>query len=185
MTKRLACPPAPGPLEDYAAQFDALFGRLAQRRGLRAYLQGLLLPRDRNKTLTALAGAEPVVGAQQGAVQGLQFFLSESPWDHEQLNQRRLELLLADPATAPHERGVLVLDDTGDRKDGHHTAHVARQYLGSVGKTDNGVVAVTSLWADARCYWPLHQVPYTPASRLPRGKTDPGFRTKPRLAADL
>ncbi|MFL6222983.1 MAG: hypothetical protein ACJ75K_09185, partial [Actinomycetes bacterium] len=45
--------PAPGPLEDYAAQFDPLFRSLAQRRGLRAYLQGLLLPRDRNKTLTA------------------------------------------------------------------------------------------------------------------------------------
>jgi hypothetical protein len=50
MTKRLPCPPVPGPLESYAAQFDALFGRLAQRRGLRAYLQGLLLPSDRNKT---------------------------------------------------------------------------------------------------------------------------------------
>jgi hypothetical protein len=31
MTKRLACPPAPGPLEDYATQFDPLFVRLAQR----------------------------------------------------------------------------------------------------------------------------------------------------------
>src|SRR6266511_2551838 len=185
MTKRLPCPPAPGPLEDYAAQFDALLGSLAQRRGLRAYLQGLLLPRDRNKTLTCLAGAEPIVGAQQGAVQGLQFFLSESPWDHEQLNQRRLELLLGDPATAPHERGVLVIDDTGDRKDGHHTAHVARQYLGSVGKTDNGIVAVTSLWASERVYWPAHVQPDTPASRLPKGKRDTGFRTKPQLAADL
>ena len=105
MTKRLACPPAPGPLEDYAARFDALFGSLAQRRGFRAYLQGLLLPRDRNKTLTALAGAEPVVGAQHAAVQGLQFFLSESPWDHEQVNQRRLALLLGDPATRPQARG--------------------------------------------------------------------------------
>jgi hypothetical protein len=185
MTKRLTCPPAPGPLEDYAAQFDALFARLAQRRGLRAYLQGLLLPRDRNKTLTALAGAEPIVGAQHAAVQGLQFFLSESPWDHEQVNQRRLELLLEDPATCPHEQGVLVIDDTGDRKDGRHTAHVARQYLGSVGKTDNGIVAVSSLWADERVWWPAHVIPYTPASRLPKGKTDPGFRTKPQLAAAL
>jgi DDE superfamily endonuclease len=185
MTKRLACPPAPGPLEDYAAQFDALFARLPQRRGLRAYLQGLLLPRDRNKTLTCLAGAEPLVGAQHGAVQGLQFFLSESPWDHEQVNQRRLELLGGDPATAPHGQGVLVIDDTGDRKDGCHTAHVARQYLGSVGKTDNGIVAVSSLWADERCYWPVHVQPYTPACRLPKGKRDPGFRTKPRLAAEL
>jgi hypothetical protein len=185
MTKRLPCPPAPGPLEDYAAQFDALFGSLAQRRGLRAYLQGLLLPRDRNKTLTALAGAEPVVGAQHAAVQGLQFFLSESTWDAEQVNQRRLELLCADPATRPHERGVLVIDDSGDRKDGRHTAHVARQYLGSLGKTDNGIVAVTSLWASERVYWPVHVVPYTPACRLPRGTRDPGFRTKPQQAAEL
>jgi hypothetical protein len=172
-------------LEDYAAQFDALFGSLAQRRGLRAYLQGLLLPRDRNKTLTALAGAEPVVGAQHAAVQGLQFFVSESTWDAEQVNQRRLELLCADPATRPHGQGVLVIDDSGDRKDGHHTAHVARQYLGSLGKTDNGIVAVTSLWADERVYWPAHFTPYTPASRLPRGTRDPGFRTKPQLAAEL
>jgi hypothetical protein len=185
MTKRLPCPPAPGPLEDYAAQFDPLLGSLAQRRGLRAYLQGLLLPRDRNKTLTALAGAEPVVGAQHAAVQGLQFFLSESPWDQEQLNQRRLELLVADPATRPHDQGVLVIDDSGDRKDGRHTAHVARQYLGSLGKTDNGIVAVTSLWADERVYWPVHVQPYTPACRLPRGRRDPGFRTKPQQAAEL
>ena len=107
MSNRLPCPPAPGPLEDYAAQFDALFARLAQRRGLRAHLQGLLLPRDRNKTMTALAGAEPIVGAQHAAVQGLQWFLSESTWDAEQVNHRRLALLLGDPATAPHDRGAL------------------------------------------------------------------------------
>ena len=185
MTKRLPCPPAPGPLEDYAAQFDPLFARLAQRRGLRAYLQGLLLPRDRNKTMTALAGAEPIVGAQHAAVQGLQWFVSESTWDHQAVNQRRVELLVADPATAPHAQGVLVLDDTGDRKAGRHTAHVARQWLGSLGKTDNGIVAVTSLWADERVYWPVDVVPYSPASRLPKGRTDPGFQTKPQLAVDL
>ena len=185
MTKRRACPPAPGPLEGYAAQFDAVFARLAQRRGLRAYLQGLLLPRDRNKTLTALVGSEPIVGAQHAAVQGLQWFLSEATWDHERVNQRRVELLLGDPATAPHDHGVLVLDDSGDRKAGRHTAHVARQWLGSLGKTDNGIVCVTSLWADERVYWPVDVVPYTPASRLPRGKRDPAFRTKPQLAVAL
>src|SRR5438094_841371 len=63
MTRRRPCPPAPGPLEGYAARFDDLFGVLAQRRGFREYLAGLLAPRDRNKTLTALAGAEPVAGA--------------------------------------------------------------------------------------------------------------------------
>src|SRR5918996_890288 len=102
MTKRLPVPAAPGPLEDYAGRFDDLFGSLAQRRGFREYLAGLLLPRDRNKTLTCLAGAEPVVGAQHAAVQRLQFLLTESRWDAEQVNARRLELLVADPATAPH-----------------------------------------------------------------------------------
>ncbi|MFL6273549.1 MAG: IS701 family transposase, partial [Actinomycetes bacterium] len=164
--------------------FDGLFSSLAQRRGLRDYLQGLLL-RDRNKTLTGLAAAEPVVGAQHREVQRLQWFLSESTWDHQQVNDRRVRVLCQDPATAPNDRGVLVIDDTGDRKDGTATAHVARQYLGSVGKIDNGIVAVTSLWADERCYWPVHAVPYTPASRLAAGKRDPGFRTKPQLAVEL
>jgi SRSO17 transposase len=68
--------------------------------GFREYLAGLLAPRDRNKTLTALAGAEPVTGVGHPAVQRLQFFLSESRWDPGRINARRLELLLADPATA-------------------------------------------------------------------------------------
>lgn len=185
MSQRKACPPAPGPLEDYAAQFDHLFGNLAQRRGFRAYLQGLLLPRDRNKTLTALIGTEPIVGAQAAPVQQLQFFVSESTWDAEAVNARRLELLMGDAATMPHENGVLVVDDSGDRKDGTKTAHVARQYLGSIGKVDNGIVAVTTVWADERMYYPLHVQPYTPACRLPKGKNDPAFRTKPQIAIEL
>src|SRR5512132_2826945 len=185
MTTRRPCPPAPGPLEPYAQRFDSLFSSLAQRRGFRDYLQGLLLPRDRNKTLTGLAGAEPITGAQHREVQRLQWFLSESAWDHQQVNAQRVRLLREDPATAPSDRGVLVLDDTGDRKDGTATAHVARQYLGSVGKVDNGIVAVTSLSADERVYWPVHAVPYTPASRLPGGEREPAFPTKPQLAVEL
>ncbi|MFF3691430.1 hypothetical protein [Streptomyces sp. NPDC002187] len=38
-------------------------------------------------------------------MQRLQFFLSESTWDLEKVNARRVELLLADPATAPHAGG--------------------------------------------------------------------------------
>ena len=185
MTARRPCPAAPGPLEGYAARFDDLFSSLAQRRGFREYLAGLLAPRDRNKTLTALAGAEPVTGAQHRSVQRLQFFLSESRWDPERVNDRRLELLRCDPATAPHGGGVLVIDDSGDRKDGVKTAHVGRQYLGRYGKTDNGVVTVTTVWADERVYYPVHAVPYTPARHFAKGKNDPAFRTKLAIGADL
>jgi DDE superfamily endonuclease len=185
MSKPKPCPAAPGPLEGYAARFDDLFTHVAQRRGFRDYLAGLLAPRDRNKTLTALAGAEPVAGAQHPAVQRLQFFLSESRWDPDEVNARRLGLLAADPAIAPHEGGVLVVDDSGDRKDGTHTAHVGHQWLGRYGKTDSGVVTVTTLWADERVYYPVHAVPYSPARHFAKGKNDPAFRTKLQIGADL
>jgi hypothetical protein len=184
-TQRVPCPPAPGPLEGYARHFDAGFASLAQRRAFREYLQGLLLPRDRNKTLTGLAGVEPVLGAQLAPAQRLQWFLSESSWEAGAIAARRLELLLGDPATAPTEAGVLVIDETGDRKDGTKTDHVAPQYLGSIGRIANGIVSVTSLWADERVYYPLRVAPYTPAGRLPRGKLGPDFRTKPQLAVEL
>lgn len=185
MTARRPCPPAPGPLEDYAAQFDPLFHSLAQRHAFRTYLAGLLAPRERAKTLTALAGAEPLIQAQAAQVQHLQFFLSESAWNGDALATRTLELLCADPLIAPTPGGVLVIDDTGDRKDGCATDHVARQYLGSVGKIDNGIVAVTTLWAHEQRYYPLYVAPYMPEGRLPGGKQDPAFRTKPQIALAL
>jgi hypothetical protein len=50
MTKRYPVSPAPGPLEDFAECFDDLFGARAQRHSFRRYLEGLLLPAERNKT---------------------------------------------------------------------------------------------------------------------------------------
>ena len=77
MTKRKPVEPAPGPLEDYAARFDYLFASRAQREGFRRYVEGLLLPDERNKTLTALANTEPVIGAQRKEAQSLQWLSSE------------------------------------------------------------------------------------------------------------
>ena len=65
------------------------------------------------------------------------------------------------------------------------TAHVRHQWLGRYGKTDNGVVTVTTLWADERVYYPVHAVPYTPARHFAKGKNDPAFRTKLQIGADL
>ena len=62
---------------------------------------------------------------------------------------------------------------------------MGRQYLGSVGKVDNGVVSVTSLYADERLYYPLEVEPYTPAPWFEKGKNDPAFRTKPQIALEL
>lgn len=166
MTARRRCPPAPGPLEEYAARFDDLFGSLAQRRGFREYLTGLLTPRDRNKTITCLAEAEPVAGAGGPAVQRLQFFLSEAAWDADRGSGRRLELLRTQEATSSHGGGVIVIAS-----------------VGRLGKTDNGMVTVTTVWTDGRIHYPLHTQPYTPAQHFDRGRSDPSFRTKPQISA--
>src|SRR5215210_2226566 len=185
MTKRLPASPAPGPLEDFAERFDDLFGARAQREGFRRYLEGLLLPAERNKTLTALANTEPVAGAQRKEAKGLQWFLSESRWATHDVNEHRLELLFEDPSTAPNERGALIIDEHGDRKWGKHTAHVGRQWLANIGKTENGVVSVSSLFADEEVYYPLEVEPYTPAHHFEGGKNDPKFRTKLKIASEL
>jgi len=177
--------PAPGLLEEYSQWFDALFSKVNQREGFRQYVSGLLLASERNKTLTGLANSEPVVGAQEARVQSLQWYLSESTWEAAAVNRARVELILKTPGLRPNGQGALVIDETGDRKAGHKTAHVGRQYLANLGKIDNGVVSVTSLWADEKLYYPVDVEPYTPAAWFEGGKTHPGFRTKLKIAEEL
>ena len=62
---------------------------------------------------------------------------------------------------------------------------MGRQYLGRYGKTDNGIVTVTTVWADERIYYPVHALPYTPARHFAKGKSAPEFRTKLQIGAEL
>jgi SRSO17 transposase len=93
--------------------------------------------------------------------------------------------MLEDPRSAPQADGALVVDETGDRKDGKATAHMGKQYLGGIGKIDDGVVSVSSLWVEERVYYPLEVEPYTPAHHFAGGKADAQFRTKPQIALEL
>jgi hypothetical protein len=93
--------------------------------------------------------------------------------------------LLEEPSTAPNGQGVLVIDEHGDRKRGHRTAHIGKQYLANLGKIDTGVVSVTSLWADEGVYYPLDFEPYTPADYFAEGKHAAAFRTKLKIALEL
>ena len=145
-----------------------------------------MLPAERNKTLTALANTEPVKGAQRREAQSLQWFLSESRWDPDEVNERRLELLLLEePTTAANDEGVLIIDEHGDRKWGKKTAHVGRQWLANIGKTEDGVLSLSSLWADERIYYPVAFEPYTPAHHFEGGKQEPHLRTKLKIASQL
>src|SRR5437016_14309469 len=107
MTKRIEVARAPAPLEAYVRQFDPLFGKSNQREGFRRYVEGLLLPTERHKTLTGLTNTEPIVGAQAPRAQKLQWFLSESDWDERKIQTERLRLLREDASTAPNASRVV------------------------------------------------------------------------------
>jgi SRSO17 transposase len=68
---------------------------------------------------------------------------------------------------------------------GKHTAHVGKQWLANMGKTENGVVSVSSVWADEGVYYPLEVEPYTPKHHFEGGTSDPRFRTKLKIAQQL
>jgi len=104
MTERLRATLAPGPLEEYAQAFDAWFAKRSQRESFRRCLESLLLPMERNKTLTRLANTEPVIGAQHRQSQRLQWFPSESNWDPAMVAGQRVTLLLETPIPHPMPR---------------------------------------------------------------------------------
>jgi SRSO17 transposase len=62
---------------------------------------------------------------------------------------------------------------------------VGRQYIGEIGKTDNGIVVVTTHLYDGRKSLPLDIELYQHANSLPEGKIDTGFEQKPELAIKL
>src|SRR5258708_7278272 len=108
-----------------------------------------------------------------------------SPWDADALTRPPLAQWKAHPFLGPHPQGVLIVDETGDPNRGSRSVLAAQQYLGKRGHVANGVVAVPSHWADGSRHLPLGVKPYRPASRLPTGRKDPAFHTKPELAWEL
>ena len=70
-------------------------------------------------------------------------------------------------------------------RSGNFTAGVGRQYIGEIGKTDNGNVIVTTHLYDGKKSLPLDIELYQHGNSLPEGKKDPLFKKKPELALEL
>ena len=173
MTARRPCPPAPGPLEDYAARFDDLFASLAQRRGFREYLQGLLLPRDRNKTLTGLAGAEPVIGAQHRRSSGCSGSCRSRPGTPSRSTTGGWSCCARTRRPPRTSDGVLV-HRRHRRPQGRHRDRARRPPVPRLGRQDRQRHRRRHQPVGRRALLlPAARVPYTPATRLPGGKRDP------------
>lgn len=105
---------------------------------LDAYCRALL-------TDAARKTAEPNALASGTAVRTLQKFLTTTHWDHLALRdefQTRMGRTLGELPTDDGLGTVGVIDETSDTKKGDRTPGVQRQYLGCVGKVENGIVTV-------------------------------------------
>jgi SRSO17 transposase len=77
---------------------------------------------------------------------------------------------------------ILLIDETGDCKKGKSTDYVKRQYIGNVGKKENGIVAVTAYGLVDGMILPLTFEVYKPRERLKNGDE---YYTKPQIAATM
>jgi SRSO17 transposase len=114
-------------------------GRPERRSAMRHYITGLLLDGDR-KSVQPMAARLAKDEADADAMrQRLQDCVSLSPWsDAEMLRRFALKFEREMPNIE-----AFVIDDTGFAKKGEHSVGVARQYSGTLGRTDNCQVAVS------------------------------------------
>lgn len=160
-------------VDEYCDRYQALFPEVRSYEAFR-YLHVGMLSDVKRKSLPTIA---KVVGLKNS--QPLEHFLTESPWNTEQMREQRLQVIL----DAIGEREIiLIIDETGDRKKGTTTDYVKRQYIGNLGKIENGIVAVTAFGVLDHMTFPLMFSVFRPKACL---RPDDTFRSKPELAAQL
>jgi len=171
-----AMPPC---FEKWCRRFDDVFKTKAEKREFRNYIGGLL-GESKRKNLSEMA--RNAVGV---TYHRLHHFLTDARWSAQAINERRLEVMNQCRQTKIPRGFSLIIDDSGHRKSGNFTAGVGRQYVGEIGKTDNGIVVVTTHLYDGKKSLPLDIELYQHSSALSEGKKDPEFKKKPEIAIDL
>ena len=150
------------------AKFLALFADCFRSRPgfalLQVYIKGLLSNLQR-KNVEAMAlefGKAP---------RTLQRFLESIKWDEAGMRDECQRQVARKDA---HPLAIGCLDESGTRKSGSHTVGVARQWLGSCGKVDNGVVGVHFSYCAPRFQCLLDSEVYLPKEWV----NDPARRKK-------
>lgn len=176
-------------LVDFHKLFAPHFHRAEQRCWSAFYLCGQLAGLAR-KTIEPMVLA--LLGRVPEAVRAVQQFISQSPWAIEPVIVQ-LEALVVDSLSDPE--GVIIADGSGFPKRGKHSAGVARQYCGRLGKVENCQEGVFLVYAsvkgqaflNGRLYLPEDWFAPDHADRraqcgLPRQTP---FQTEPKIALEL
>jgi SRSO17 transposase len=120
-------------IDTYCAEYRELFKEVRNYECFKYLHLGITSPIKR-KSLPEITKVVSINSAQS-----LDHFLANCDLSVEELKKRRLNKL----KKALNGKAItVVIDETGDRKKGKKTDYVARQYLGSIGKVDRGIVSV-------------------------------------------
>lgn len=152
----------------------------------RHFLTGLL-GKERRKNIERIEA-----DVAESDYQGMQQFISDSPWSHEALLDQVAKE--ADGLLGGHGESALILDETSFVKKGNASVGVQRQYCGRLGKLENCQVGVFACLGrgrfaalvDFRLYLPEDWV--SDEARCKRAKVPAHKRehfTKPQLALQM
>jgi SRSO17 transposase len=119
-------------LEQFAQPFIASFGRREPKGNAQMYMCGLLSDLERKNI-------ESIAYRYDRSREALQKFIGTTPWEHQPLQQ---ELARQIGIEIGEDDGVIVFDPSGHRKCGRDSVGVQRQWLGRLGKVDNGQVGI-------------------------------------------
>lgn len=129
-------------LEQFTDPFVAAFIRHDSKADVRMYLGGLLSDVERKNV-------ESIAYRYDRHRAGLQYFIGQSSWSHHPLQQ---ELAREVGKELGEEDGVIGFDPSGFKKCGTESVGVQRQWLGRLGKVDNGQVGVYLSYASRKEY---------------------------------
>ena len=127
-------------LEQFAQPFIVAFGRREPKDNAQMYMCGLLSDLQRKNI-------ESIAYRYDQDRRALQQFIGTCPWDHQPLQQ---ELARQIGQEIGQDKGVIVFDPSGHKKCGRDSVGVQRQWLGRLGKIDNGQVGIYMGYASGK-----------------------------------
>ncbi|SKB11460.1 transposase [Planktothrix sp. PCC 11201] len=160
-------------IDEYCQGYKDLFPEVRSYECFKYLHLGIISPIPR-KSLPEIA---KIVGIR--SPQSLHHFLANSPWSARELKERRLARTLK---ALKEEKIIVIIDETGDRRKGKKTDYVARQYLGSVGKIDRGIVSVNAYGVYKNITFPLVFRVFKPKGTLKEGDV---YKTKIEIASEI
>jgi SRSO17 transposase len=127
-------------LEQFAEPFIASLGRREPKQNARIYISGLLSDLERKNV-------ESIAYRHDLDRRALQRFIGSAPWDHQPLLK---ELPRQVGAELGEDDGVIVFDPSAHKKCANDSVGVQRQWLGRLGKADNGQVGIYMGYASCK-----------------------------------